>query len=72
MGGLAGSWTRILEDRRIRQERDWRRVETALRATGAIYPTLGKVAFELTQATKKRRCLVHGRQDRCWRKGKSS
>ena len=66
MGGLAGAWGRIHEDRQLREiarrasQYNWSRNLEPDRITGVNWITM--------MAVQKRWCRVHSVNDRCWKK----
>ena len=70
MGGLAGSWTRILEARRIRRLVSDGLFLRSTKGGEEPHPGLGSEAFRWQQGVPKHRCGVHHAWDRCWKKGK--
>ena len=70
MGGLAGAWGRIHEDRQRR--------EIALRANQysrirSLEPDrMSGVSWLLQRMIQKRWCRVHSVNDRCWKKPKDA
>lgn len=63
MGGLVGIWGRIHEDRKRRQV-----LTVSLRDQRIFTPRV--TAWQETVGVPKRRCAVHHRLDRCWRRQK--
>ena len=66
MGGLAGSWARIKEER---QTRAYHQAQSQWRRGMPDQPDrMNGVQWLVQIAVQKRRCRVHGCFDRCWRK----
>ena len=64
MGGFFGAWGRIHEDRKRRQA-----LAVSMHAQTTHPPgTLRFLSWQESLGVPKRRCRVHHREDRCWKK----